>query len=322
MTDTSLDPTQVSPERLREAVRDRYAAAARRATRNLEATASERDGSPKRDSSPATTPAASSCCGPAATSCCGPSSGSTGTSVSVDPITRNLYDDEDAGTSAGALAASLGCGNPTLLADLQPGQTVLDLGSGGGLDVLLSAKRVGPTGKAYGLDMTPEMLQLSRRNQVEAGVTNAEFVQGTIENIPLPDGTIDVIISNCVINLAADKDAVLHEAFRVLAPGGRFAVSDIVVLRPLPEAARRAMRLWTGCVAGALLDTEYVDKLTAAGFTDATVEVTRTYDRQDLLDLSAELRPEDTPTDLGLDTAIEAMDGAVCSAFIRGTKAR
>jgi SAM-dependent methyltransferase len=316
MTDTSLDPTQVSPEQLREAVRDRYAAAARRVTRSLEAAASEQDGSP--DAAPAT----SSCCVPAATSCCGPSSGPAGAPASVDPITRDLYDDEAARTSTGALAASLGCGNPTLLADLQPGQTVLDLGSGGGLDVLLSANRVGPTGKAYGLDMTAEMLQLARRHQAEAGVANAEFVQGTIESIPLPDGTIDVIISNCVINLAADKDVVLREAFRVLAPGGRFAVSDVVILRPLPEAARRAMRLWTGCVAGALLDAEYVDKLTAAGFTDATVEVTRTYDRQDLLDLAADLRPEDTPTDLDLDAAIAAMDGAVCSAFVRGAKAR
>jgi arsenite methyltransferase len=297
MTETRLDPTQLDPEQLREAVRDRYAAAARQATDNLHG-------------------AASSCCGPAATSCCSPAAGS----ARVDPITRDLYDDEAEQTSTGALAASLGCGNPTALAELQPGQTVLDLGSGGGLDVLLSARRVGPAGKAYGLDMTPEMLELARRNQAAAGVENAEFLQGTIENVPLPDDTADVIISNCVINLAADKDAVLREAFRVLAPGGRFAVSDIVVLRPLPEAARRAMRLWTGCVAGALLDTEYVDKLTAAGFTDASVEVTRRYERQDLLDLAAGLRPEDIPADLDLDAVIAAMDGAVASAFIRAVK--
>ena len=230
--------------------------------------------------------------------------------------------------SSGALAASLGCGNPTLLAELEPGQTVLDLGSGGGLDVLLSARRVAPTGKAYGLDMTPEMLRLARRNQAEAGVENAQFMLGTIEDIPLPDGAVDVVISNCVINLAADKDAVLAEACRVLAPGGRFAVSDIVLLKPLPEAAQRAMRLWTGCVAGALLDTDYVAKLAAAGFTDAAVEVTRVYGRQDLLDLASELNPGD----IGLDPAdttsftetvaqvIEAMDGAVASAFVRATK--
>jgi len=301
MTDTSLDPTQLDAEQLREAVRDRYAAAARQTTEHLDAE-----------------PAPSSCCGPATTSCCGPSS--TVAPVNADPITRDLYDTEAEQTSAGALAASLGCGNPTALAELAPGQTVLDLGSGGGLDVLLSARRVGPTGKAYGLDMTPEMLELARRNQAEAGVRNAEFLQGTIENVPLPDGAVDVIISNCVINLAADKDAVLREAHRVLARRGRFAVSDIVILRPLPEAARRAMRLWTGCVAGALLDTEYVDKLTAAGFTDAAVEITRRYERQDLFDLAADLRPEDIPADLDLDDVVEAMDGAVASAFIRATK--
>ena len=194
--------------------------------------------------------------------------------------------------------------------------------------MLLSAKRVAPTGKAYGLDMTPEMLELARRNQAEAGVENAEFMLGTIEDIPLPDGAVDVIIPNCVVNLAADKDAVLAEAFRVLAPGGRFAVSDIVVLRELPEPARRAMRLWTGCVAGALLDSDYVAKLRAAGFTDASVEVTRAYGRQDLLDLAAGLRPEDIgldPTDPAGFTEvvagiIETMVGAVASAFVRATK--
>jgi arsenite methyltransferase len=305
MTDTNLDPTQLDPEHLREAVRDRYAAAARQASEVLDT---------------ATTSAASAtspCCGPTATSCCGPSSPAL---PSVDPVTRDLYDTEAEQTSAGALAASLGCGNPTALAELKAGETVLDLGSGGGLDVLLSAGRVGPTGKAYGLDMTPEMLALARRNQAEAGVTNAEFLQGTIEDVPLPDGTVDVVISNCVINLAADKDPVLREAFRVLAPGGRFAVSDIVVLRPLPEIARRAMRLWTGCVAGALSDTEYVAMLSAAGFVDAGVEVTRAYTRQDLVDLAATLRPEDVPVGTDVDAVIDLMDGAVASAFVRATK--
>jgi arsenite methyltransferase len=307
MTDTNLDPSQLDGEQLRDAVRDRYAAAARQARRNLDAAAT----------SATSPPSGSSCCGPAATSCCGSSSA---VMPSVDPVTRDLYDADAGQTSAGALAASLGCGNPTALAELKPGETVLDLGSGGGLDVLLSARRVGPTGKAYGLDMTPEMLALARRNQAEAGVENAEFLQGTIENVPLPDGTVDVVISNCVINLAADKDPVLREAFRVLAPGGRFAVSDIVVLRPLPEIARRVMRLWTGCVAGALLDAEYVAKLTAAGFTDASVEVTRAYTRQDLVDMAATLSPEDIPAGVDVDEIIDLMDGAVASAFIRAAK--
>lgn len=306
MTDTGLDPTQVNADQLRDAVRDRYAAAARQARTDLEAA--------ERTSLPTTT---SSCCAPATTSCCGPTSAAP---PDGDPITRDLYDTDAEQTSAAALAASLGCGNPTALADLTPGQIVLDLGSGGGLDVLLSARRVGPTGKAYGLDMTPEMLDLARRNQAEAGVDNAEFLQGTIEDVPLPDGTVNVVISNCVINLAADKDPVLREAFRVLAPGGRFAVSDIVLLRPLPEVARRAMQLWTGCVAGALLDSEYVAKLAAAGFTDAAVEVTRTHTRQDLLDPAASLRPEDLPAGVDVDDLVDLMDGAVASAFIRATK--
>ena len=306
MTDTGLDPTQVNADQLRDAVRDRYAAAARQARTDLEAA--------ERTSLPTTT---SSCCAPATTSCCGPTSAAP---PDGDPITRDLYDTDAEQTSAAALAASLGCGNPTALADLTPGQIVLDLGSGGGLDVLLSARRVGPTGKAYGLDMTPEMLDLARRNQAEAGVDNAEFLQGTIEDVPLPDSTVNVVISNCVINLAADKDPVLREAFRVLAPGGRFAVSDIVLLRPLPEVARRAMQLWTGCVAGALLDSEYVAKLAAAGFTDAAVEVTRTHTRQDLLDPAASLRPEDLPAGVDVDDLVDLMDGAVASAFIRATK--
>jgi SAM-dependent methyltransferase len=306
MTDTSLDPTQLDADQLREVVRDRYAAAARQASENLDAAT--------RTALPV---ASSSCCTPAATSCCGPSSAVI---PSVDPVTRDLYDADAEQTSAGALAASLGCGNPTALAELKAGERVLDLGSGGGLDVLLSARRVGPTGKAYGLDMTPEMLALARRNQAEAGVTNAEFLQGTIEQVPLPDDSVDVIISNCVINLAADKDPVLREAFRVLAPGGRFAVSDIVVLRPLPEIARRAMRLWTGCVAGALVDSEYVAKLIAAGFSDAAVEVTRTYTRQDLVDMAATLPQEQIPAGVDVNDVIDLMDGAVASAFVRATK--
>jgi SAM-dependent methyltransferase len=288
MTSLHDDPTRLTADELRDAVRDRYATAARLAAEALDDT----------------TPSASSCCGP----------------DGCDPITRDLYGKEAEQVSSGALAASLGCGNPTLLAELTPGQTVLDLGSGGGLDVLLSARRVGPAGKAYGLDMTPEMLALARRNQAEAGVENAEFLAGTIENIPLPDASIDVIISNCVINLAADKDAVLREAYRVLKPGGCFAVSDIVLLKPLPEPARRAMRLWTGCVAGALVDTDYVAKLAAAGFVDATVEVTRHYRRTDLDDLATGLAPEDVPADLDLATVLHDLDGATASAFVRATK--
>jgi SAM-dependent methyltransferase len=292
------DPTELTGEELRAAVRERYAASARQAAAALDS-------------------------GTITASCCSPVQ-----NVVDDPVTRDLYDAEAEQVSAGALAASLGCGNPTLLADLTPGQRVLDLGSGGGLDVLLSAKRVAPGGFAYGLDMTPEMLALARRNQTDADITNAEFLLGTIEDIPLPAGAVDVIISNCVINLAADKDAVLAEAYRVLAPGGRFAVSDIVLLRDLPEAAQRAMRLWTGCVAGALVDSDYVARLERAGFTDAAVEVTRTYTQPDLLDLAEQL----TPGDLGLDPGdvagftelvsqvVEAMDGAVASAFVRASK--
>jgi arsenite methyltransferase len=301
MTSLDRDPTTLTDEELREAVRDRYAAAARQATQVLDDASSE----------------ASSCC---STSCCGGTAVTAGSAVGDAVITRDLYDREAEEVSANALAASLGCGNPTLLADLHPGETVLDLGSGAGLDVLLSARRVGPTGKAYGLDMTPEMLDLARRNQAEAGVDNAEFLAGTIEAVPLPDASVDVIISNCVINLAADKDAVLREAFRVLKPGGRFAVSDIVLLKPLPEPAQRAMRLWTGCVAGALVDTDYVARLAAAGFTDAAVELTRRYERGDLDDLAADLRPEDVPADLDLADVLTQMDGATASAFVRATK--
>src|SRR5437868_7100539 len=213
----------------------------------------------------------------ATTGCCGPTGCGCG-----DPITSNLYSDaETTGLPADAVTASLGCGNPTALLGLEPGQTVLDLGSGGGIDVLLSAKRVGPTGKVYGLDMTDEMLALARNNQRQAGATNVEFLRGTIEAIPLPDHSVDVIISNCVINLSSDKDAVLRESFRVLKPGGRFAVSDVIVRGDVPADVRRSVELWVGCIAGALRDTEYADKLRAAGFADVEVEPWRIYNISD-----------------------------------------
>jgi arsenite methyltransferase len=231
-----------------------------------------------------------------------------------DPVTRDLYAATDtADLPAEAVAASLGCGNPTALATLQPGETVLDLGSGGGIDVLISARRVGPTGRVYGLDMTDEMLALARENQRKAGVTNVEFLKGEIEAIPLPDESVDVIISNCVINLSADKGRVLREAFRVLKPGGRLAVSDIVVLGELPAAIRRSMELWAGCVAGALDVGEYRDALTRAGFADADVEPWRVYGVADVADFAAAARLD--PADLA------AADGKVASAFIRARKA-
>jgi len=208
------------------------------------------------------------------TACCGGGAELSG----CDPITRNLYDaSEKAALPADAVAASLGCGNPTALAELKPGEIVLDLGSGGGIDVLLSAKRVGPTGKAYGLDMTDEMLALARENQKKAGAQNVEFLKGTIENIPLPDNTVDVVISNCVINLSGDKDRVLREAFRVLKPGGRLAVSDVVIRGEVPPEIRKSMELWVGCMAGALQETEYREKLAAAGFQSISAEPTRVY---------------------------------------------
>ena len=243
-------------------------------------------------------------------SCCG----STPSRGECDPITSNLYSGgEKADLPAEAVAASLGCGNPTALAELRPGETVLDLGSGGGIDVLLSAKRVGPAGKAYGLDMTDEMLALARENQRKAGVTNVEFLKGEIENVPLPDGTVDVIISNCVINLSADKDRVLAEAFRVLKPGGRFAVSDVVVRGEVPPAIRRSVELWIGCVAGALEEREYRDKLAKAGFEAIAVEPTRVYKAEDAREFLA---------GAGLDaTAIAPqVDGKFMSAFVRARK--
>jgi arsenite methyltransferase len=241
--------------------------------------------------------------------CCGPTACGCG-----DPITSNLYsDDEKGGLPADAVAASLGCGNPTALLALEPGQTVLDLGSGGGIDVLLSAKRVGPTGKAYGLDMTDEMLALARENQRKAGATNVEFLKGTIENIPLPANSVDVIISNCVINLSTDKDAVLREAFRVLKPGGRFAVSDVIVRGDVPADVRRSMELWVGCIAGALEEGEYVSKLRAAGFTDVGVEPWRVYKVEDARAFLEE-------GGLNTDTLAADVDGRFASAFIRATK--
>jgi SAM-dependent methyltransferase len=250
-------------------------------------------------------------------SCCGgeqQSSGCCGTaSATWDPITADLYDQAQVeGLPAQALLASLGCGNPTALAELHEGEVVLDLGSGGGIDVLLSARRVGPEGKVYGLDMTDEMLAVALENRERAGASNVEFLKGHIEAIPLPAGTVDVIISNCVINLSGDKRAVLAEAFRVLRPGGRFAVSDIVVRGDLPEAVKRNMPLWTGCVAGALEENEFVRLLEDVGFENASVEPERMYTRSD-----AEALLEGT----GLDAADAAdIEGKIMSAFIRSTK--
>ncbi|MEX0691318.1 MAG: arsenite methyltransferase [Gemmatimonadales bacterium] len=231
-----------------------------------------------------------------------------------DPISRDLYDQVQASQiPSEALLASLGCGNPTALAELHPGEVVLDLGSGGGIDVLLSAKRVGPTGKAYGLDMTDEMLALARSNAEKAGATNVEFLKGEIEQIPLPDASVDVIISNCVINLSADKDRVLREAFRVLKPGGRFAVSDVVVQGDMPPAVRASMEAWVGCVAGALEESVFADKLRATGFVDVGLEPTRVYRLEDARAFLA---------DAGLDADALApeVDGRIYSAFIRATK--
>ncbi|MBI2185687.1 MAG: arsenite methyltransferase, partial [Acidobacteria bacterium] len=268
-------------QNLTDAIRDKYAEAARRAA------AGER---------------ASCGCGPSAEAAC------------CDPITSNLYDASEAAlVPETALRASLGCGNPTALAALRPGDTVLDLGSGGGLDVMLSAKRVGPAGKAYGLDMTDEMLALARANAREAGVTNVEFLKGRIEEVPLPDGSVDIILSNCVINLAADKDAVLREAFRVLKPGGRFAVSDVVVRGEIPADIRRSLELWVGCVAGALSEDDYRRKLEAAGFTDVELETTRVYELEDARAFLASS---------GVDVGALApqVGGRVTSAFVRARK--
>ncbi len=272
---------------LKEFVKEKYGEAARRVTSG--------EGLP------------ADCC--SATSCC---SGSA--AASCDPITSNLYDEAQTGQiPEEALKASLGCGNPTALASLNPGETVLDLGSGGGIDVLLSARRVGPTGKAYGLDMTEEMLSLARENQRKAGVQNVEFLKGEIENIPLPDNSVDVIISNCVINLSGDKDRVLREAFRVLKPGGRFAVSDVVVRGEVPAEIRQNMLLWTGCIAGALESDQYVAKLARAGFEAIEIEPTRIYEIEDA-------RAFLGGQGVDVDAIAPRVQGKFMSAFIRATK--
>jgi arsenite methyltransferase len=246
------------------------------------------------------------CCGAGASACCD----------SADPITSNLYDELQKGElPEAAVLASLGCGNPTALAELKPGETVLDLGSGGGIDVLLSARRVSPGGKAYGLDMTDEMLALARANQQKAGADNVEFLKGEIENIPLPDGSVDVIISNCVINLSADKDRVLREAFRVLRPGGRFAVSDVVTRGEVNPRIRGSMLLWVGCVAGALDENEYREKLRVAGFDEIGIEPTRVYRAEDARSFLA-------GQDMDVDAISQEVDGKFMSAFIRAAKAR
>ena len=243
-----------------------------------------------------------SCCGAAA---CG---------TDIDPITRDLYDNSQTGLlPEQAIKASLGCGNPTALAQLNPGETVLDLGSGGGIDVLLSARRVGPTGKAYGLDMTDDMLALARENQKKAGLENVEFLKGEIESIPLPDASVDVIISNCVINLSGDKDRVLREAFRVLKPGGRFAVSDVVVRGEVPEEIRRSMLLWVGCIAGALSDSDYQSKLKAAGFQQIEIEPTRVYSLDDA-------RTVLSGHGIDVDAVAPQVEGKFISAFVRAVK--
>jgi len=287
-------------ESIKEQVRERYARAAREVTENGNAACCE----------PA--PTASSCCGPteaktAKASCCGEPK-------SWDPITSDLYGSETSGLPEEALLASLGCGNPTALAELKAGETVLDLGSGGGIDVLLSARRVGPTGKAYGLDMTDEMLALANENKRKAGAENVEFLRGEIESIPLPDNSVDVIISNCVINLSADKSRVLREAFRVLKPGGRFAVSDVIRRgNDIPEEIARSVELWVGCVAGALHEDEYKRLLAEAGFGAIDIEPTRIYRLEDAKSFLSEA---------GIDAASlpAEVDGAFMSGFVRATK--
>jgi arsenite methyltransferase len=245
-------------------------------------------------------------------SCCG--TGSLLQGDALDPITGNLYQpDETAGLPTDAVRASFGCGNPTALATIQPGETVLDLGSGGGIDVLLSARRVGPTGKVYGLDMTDEMLALARENQQKAGVTNVEFLAGDIEDIPLPESSVDLIISNCVINLSPDKDRVLKEAFRVLKPGGRLAVSDIVVRGSMPEEVRHSVELWAGCVAGALEESDYLRKLQQAGFEQVSIEPTRIYS-------AADAREFLIGAGLDVEAVAKDVDGKFMSGFIRAVK--
>jgi arsenite methyltransferase len=269
-------------------------------TEDVKATVRERYGQAARQ---VTESAQSSCC---STACCGGAAG--------DPITSNLYSEgETALLPHKAVLASLGCGNPTALAELHPGEVVLDLGSGGGIDVLLSARRVGPSGKAYGLDMTDEMLALARENQSKAGVDNVEFLQGDIEAIPLPDSSVDVVISNCVINLSTDKARVLSEAFRVLKPGGRFAISDVVIRGDVPSAVRQSMELWVGCVAGALTELEYQERLADAGFQEIGIEPTRIYEFEDA---KAFLSGSGLETE-GL---AQEVGGRVMGAFVRARK--
>ena len=269
----------MSDKNIQEAVKEKYGAAARQVTQGK-------------------------------TACCGGGASLSG----CDPITKNLYDEtEKSGLPADAVAASLGCGNPTALAELKAGEIVLDLGSGGGIDVLLSAKRVGPSGKAYGLDMTDEMLALARENQKKAGVQNVEFLKGTIENIPLPDNFVDVIISNCVINLSGDKDRVMREAFRVLKPGGRLAVSDVVIRGEVPAQVRKSMELWVGCIAGAMQESEYRQKLQAAGFESIDVEPTRVYQVE-------EARKFLTAAGLNVEVIGPQIKDKFMSAFLRARK--
>ena len=240
--------------------------------------------------------------------------GTSGASAECDPITSNLYGaDQLTGLPEEAVTASLGCGNPTALASLQPGETVLDLGSGGGIDVLLSARRVGPQGKAYGLDMTDEMLALARENQRKSGIENAEFLKGEMESMPLPDGAVDVIVSNCVVNLSADKDRVFQEAFRVLRPGGRLAISDVVFRGEVPAEVRRNVELWVGCVAGALQESEYRAKLDAAGFASIEIEPTRVYQIEDARQFLA-------AKGIDVDAIAPLLEGKVMSAFVRARK--
>ncbi|HET7622905.1 MAG TPA: arsenite methyltransferase [Gemmatimonadaceae bacterium] len=290
-TEARENPTKVAStlEEIRATVQERYGSAAQRVTEGAAA--------------------GGVCCKPVGDNghCCDSKSGSW------DPITSDLYEaGETAGLPTEALLASLGCGNPTALAELHEGETVLDLGSGGGIDVLLSARRVGPTGKAYGLDMTDEMVALALENKTKAGATNVEFLKGHIEAIPLPSNTVDVIISNCVINLSGDKRQVLKEAFRVLKPGGRFAVSDVITRAGLPEAVKESMALWTGCVAGALEESEFIALLEEAGFENPSIEPTRIYSREDAAEL---LRGA------GLDESLAGqVDGRIISGFVRATK--
>ncbi|HET7458709.1 MAG TPA: arsenite methyltransferase [Gemmatimonadaceae bacterium] len=286
---SNITSSVASPAGISDVVREKYGEAARRVLES----ATE----------------AASCCGPV-NSCCG----GAAFNGSVDPITSNLYvSGETDELPSAAVLASLGCGNPTALAQLGAGETVLDLGSGGGIDVILSARRVGPTGKAYGLDMTDDMLALARRNAAEAGVQNVEFLRGQIESIPLPNESVDVIISNCVINLSGDKRKVLAEAFRVLKPGGRFAVSDVVVRGEVPADVRRSMELWVGCVAGALEESEFTRLLTEVGFESPSIEPTRIYKSEDARAFLAEG---------GLDAGahLDAIDGKFMAAFVRATK--